>query len=401
MSDYDIITIGGGLGGAALAKSMAERGAKVLVLERETDFKDRVRGEGMTSWGAAEAKELGIYDVMAGCGGQVPWWDQAAGPMVVEERDVVATTPQGLPTLTFYHPAMQGAVLEAAECAGAKVRRSVRVTSVTTGKTPTVTVQNGVSAEESISARIVVGVDGRGAVTRKWGGFKERNKAPCLLIGGVLFEGSKAPEDRVRLVNNFETGRESIVFPAGKGRARYYFVCSVDDGIRLQGQKDVPRFIEQVVQTGMPPEYLESAEAAGPLATFDGADSWVDHPYNEGLVLIGDAAASSDPSWGQGLSLTLRDVRVLRDALLADDDWGAAGHGYATEHDRYFGVIRTVEDWFNDFALAKGPEADARRAKMIPAWMEDPTRTVDTFNSGPDHPVDEGVRARFFCEDVA
>ena len=32
---YDIITIGGGLGGSTLAKAMAEHGARVLVLERE------------------------------------------------------------------------------------------------------------------------------------------------------------------------------------------------------------------------------------------------------------------------------------------------------------------------------------------------------------------------------
>ena len=39
MSVYDLVTIGGGLGGAALARSMALAGAKVLVLERTTDFK--------------------------------------------------------------------------------------------------------------------------------------------------------------------------------------------------------------------------------------------------------------------------------------------------------------------------------------------------------------------------
>jgi cation diffusion facilitator CzcD-associated flavoprotein CzcO len=32
---YDVITVGGGLGGAALAKAMSEHGARVLVLERE------------------------------------------------------------------------------------------------------------------------------------------------------------------------------------------------------------------------------------------------------------------------------------------------------------------------------------------------------------------------------
>ena len=48
---YDIITVGGGLGGATLAKAMAEQGARVLVLEREPSFKDRVRGEQIHPWG--------------------------------------------------------------------------------------------------------------------------------------------------------------------------------------------------------------------------------------------------------------------------------------------------------------------------------------------------------------
>lgn len=41
---YDLIIVGGGLGGSALAKCMAEHGARVLVLERDQQFQDRVRG---------------------------------------------------------------------------------------------------------------------------------------------------------------------------------------------------------------------------------------------------------------------------------------------------------------------------------------------------------------------
>ena len=55
-TDYDIIAIGGGLGGAAVAKVMAEHGARVLVLESELHFKDRIRGEVMMSWGVADAR---------------------------------------------------------------------------------------------------------------------------------------------------------------------------------------------------------------------------------------------------------------------------------------------------------------------------------------------------------
>jgi flavin-dependent dehydrogenase len=57
---YDIVTIGGGLGGSALAKAMAEYGAGVLVLERETQFRDRVRGEYLSPWGVAEVGRLGL-----------------------------------------------------------------------------------------------------------------------------------------------------------------------------------------------------------------------------------------------------------------------------------------------------------------------------------------------------
>jgi len=57
---YDLIVIGGGLAGAALAKTVAERGVRALVLEREQSFRDRVRGEVIVSWGIAEAQRQSI-----------------------------------------------------------------------------------------------------------------------------------------------------------------------------------------------------------------------------------------------------------------------------------------------------------------------------------------------------
>src|SRR5262245_66428465 len=102
---------------------------------------------------------------------------------------------------------------------------------------------------------------------------------------------------------------------------------------------------------------------AGPLGSFEAADTWIDHPYADSVVLVVDAAASNDPSWGQGLSITLRDVRVLRDRLLATTDWESACHDYAREHDHHYGVIHEVTQAFKDFFLQSGPEADATRAR--------------------------------------
>ena len=107
----------------------------------------------------------------------------------------------------------------------------------------------------------------------------------------------------------------------------------------------------------------------------------------------------SDPTWGQGLSLAFRDVRALRDALADGDDWDAAGHRYAEEHDVYFQTIMEVEDWLHTVFLTQSDEADAIRARALPLIAEDPTRIPDQVASGPGMPAGEAARRRFFGQD--
>jgi 2-polyprenyl-6-methoxyphenol hydroxylase-like FAD-dependent oxidoreductase len=122
MQTYDVVTVGGGLGASALARSLALEGLKVLVLERETQFKDRVRGEQVASWGVGEARELGILDMLlANCGHEMRWFDLYFGPILTGHRDTVETTPQGLPNMTFFHPKMQETLIAAAAEAGSDV----------------------------------------------------------------------------------------------------------------------------------------------------------------------------------------------------------------------------------------------------------------------------------------
>lgn len=131
---FDSVVVGGGLAGATLAKSLAEKGVNVLVVEREEKFRDRVRGELMTPWGVAEAEKLSIADLLrTRCAHPLPWVDFYSGNTLTAHRDVAATTPQRLPCMAFYHPEMQETLLEAAATAGAKVRRGVSVQEVRPG----------------------------------------------------------------------------------------------------------------------------------------------------------------------------------------------------------------------------------------------------------------------------
>jgi len=91
-------------------------------------------------------------------------------------------------------------------------------------------------------------------------------------------------------------------------------------GRRLSGARDAATLIQNCVAVGAPKTWLDDVQVAGPLATFDGAFCWVEHPYCDGVVLVGDAASSSDPSWENGLSMALRDVRLLSESLCVDSD---------------------------------------------------------------------------------
>jgi 2-polyprenyl-6-methoxyphenol hydroxylase-like FAD-dependent oxidoreductase len=390
---YDLVTVGGGLAGATLAKVMAERGAKVLVLERETRFKDRVRGEMVAPWGVAEANELGILDLLKStCAHEVPFVEMGMGA-----RNLAETTKQRLPALTFAHQEMQEVVLEAAQAAGARVRRGVTVDGIEPGSPATVVVHG--SDTEKIRARLVVGADGRTSSCRKARNFSVKEAVQPFLFAGVLLTGLSAAEDVVYFIFNGELGTIVGFIPTGRNRFRSYFGYPKSSAYRLQGESMLNEFLSESTKTFPGAAQLfQGAKCIGPLASFDASESWVEYPCADGVVLIGDACATTDPSFGQGLNLTLRDVRVLRDELLKNSDWDVAGHRYAEAHGRYFHPCRTVEGWLRTLFQDPSPESASIRQKAMPLIGQDPSRVPDHLFSGPDLLADEGVRARLFGE---
>ena len=391
--NYDIITVGGGISASVLAKAMAERGARVLVLEKEQRFKDRIRGEALVPWGVAEACELGILEFLrAACGHDVPRVETGMGP-----RELALTTLQRLPALSFAHQEMQETLLAAAETAGAEVRRSVTVDWVEPGYPAAVVIDS--NSQERISARLVVAADGRGAVSRKWAGFTVREQSNDYYMAGVLLSDVRSSPDLVYFVFNPDFGMCIGLVPLGRNRHRAYFIYPKTIGYRLQGEQMLGLFISESAKCyPLLAEHYAGAKSIGPLASFDVSDYWVDHPYREGIALIGDAAATTDPTFGQGLSLALRDARVLRDELSRDSDWVAAGNRYAEQHRRYCSACYTIEGWLRTLFQDPSPKAAALRQKAMPLIAEDPTRVPDNLFSGPDLPVDNDVRARLFGE---
>jgi len=400
---YDALIAGGGLGGAALGRALAAAGAHTLIVERETTFRDRVRGEGVFPWGVVEAGALGIDRLLLDDGAHVvPFWKRYTGCRS-DCRDLAATTPVHTPCLDFYHPAMQRTLLDAAEASGATVLRGAEVVGIApadaAGHAPIAEIRTD-GGKHRVKARLVVGADGRRSTVRRVACFKLNQDPGRLVVAGLLYEGLDAPEDAVHHFQCPALGQTALIYPIGSQRFRTYFVSWIGQRARpISGSGHVCELQDACVDSGVPRDWFEHARVVGPLAAYPGADSWVDHPCNGGVVLIGDAAAASDPAWGSGLSLTLRDVRVLLDRLLASDDWDAAAHAYAFEHDRYYGALHRVHDWLTQLLYERGKMADERRARILPCLATEPDRVPDIRGLGPEAPSDEAARRRFFVED--
>lgn len=319
--------------------------------------------------------ELGVYDTLMAAGANhLQYWTEYHGPEVMDRMDLVATSVPKMPMLAIYHPDLQEALINAASDAGAEVRRGARVSNINLEGTPTVKANlDGQSTE--FQARLVVSADGRSSMGRAAGGFSVQVDPDLNMVAGVLLDGLELQADSVHHWMIPSTGHKSFVFcqrGGGKGRAYVSYPTSVE--YRFSGDSGFSQFLDGARVAGVPDEIYGSAGVSGPLATFNGATNWVEHPYRNGLALIGDAAATTDPSWGQGLGLAIHDAKLLSENLMANEDWEKAGNAYAVQHDRDTGIVHTFENWMSEVLCKTGPEADARRERILPMWHQDHSR---------------------------
>src|SRR5207253_3018031 len=135
----------------------------------------------------------------------------------------------------------------------------------------------------------------RSSNVRKWAGFQMQQDDYGLLVAGVLLEMPQVDPEIECYALNPANGSGVFIAPQRDGLARAYVGIARQSSYRYQGITDLARFVEDSVGAGAPPHWYSGIRyVGGPLATFDGADTWVNHPYRNNVVLIGDAARSEE-----------------------------------------------------------------------------------------------------------
>jgi 2-polyprenyl-6-methoxyphenol hydroxylase-like FAD-dependent oxidoreductase len=323
---FDVVIVGAGIAGSALAISLARAGYSVLLLEKSTVHVDRVRGELIVPWGVAEARALGILDLLEDAGGNytvrsVPYGEDVA-PDVARKfalrMDQMVAGVRG--ALNLGHPRICNVLNAAAVEAGATLMRGVNRIEVSAGLPPKVEFEcDGFS--NTVTPRIVIGADGRGSAVARQAGFARLSDPLHHILTGLLVDDAHDwPHDEQSIGVDGDIG--FYVFPQGGGRIRLYAAHGIDQRNRFAGDGAVGRFLEAFDLASLPHGgSLAKARPAGPCHGYPNHDVWIDHPVAPGVVLIGDAAGHNDPSGGQGISIALKDARLVSEALCGSKDW--------------------------------------------------------------------------------
>jgi 2-polyprenyl-6-methoxyphenol hydroxylase-like FAD-dependent oxidoreductase len=299
----------------------------------------------------------------------------------------------GLPAIGFSHPALQEVMLTWAGEQGATVLRPAKVVGVVGDHPASVSVTADETTTE-YEARLVVGADGKTSGARRWLDAEtvtdpEHHRFGGLLMSGVRWDDSFAwapsPDNAVGWFLN------------GPDSCRVYVRLTADRVHKTGAGRSAEAFIRFAAQAA-PAGTFDGAEPQGPLGFFANSCTWASRIAAGPMVLVGDAAGARDPTQGIGTSLLFRDVRLLSELLLTDDDWGRAAGEFARQRQDYYAVLHAYDRWTALIEAEEGPEADRRRELNAAAREADPTlggfATLEAC--GPDGLVPDEAAGRVF-----
>jgi 2-polyprenyl-6-methoxyphenol hydroxylase-like FAD-dependent oxidoreductase len=374
----DVAIVGGGIAGAALATVLARDGYEVLLLERQTSYRDKVRGEFLSCWGVAEMLGLDLEKPLLDAGGHyvrrfVPY-DEVIDPVTAEANAApLDRLLPGVPgCLDIGHPQACEGLAGAAIQAGATVLRGVGDVEVVPGNPPTLRYELD-DLVTTVSAGLVVGADGRTSSVRRQLKISLRETRIRSLLGGMLVDGLEAwPTDQMSL--GTEGDLFYYVFPRANGRARLYLLHDVAQRGRFAGPDRDTAFLDAFRFRCLPDaDVFRAARPAGPCAFYPMNDTWTAGPCAPGVVLIGDAAGWNDPIIGQGLSIALRDVRMVADVVRAGQDRSVEAFApYVQERRERMRRLRIAAEVQTALAATFTPAGAARRKAFNAVFRADP-----------------------------
>lgn len=345
---YDVIVVGAGPGGSITAKTCAEGGLDVLLIEKRQEIGDPVRcAEGVgkdalikhiapdNRWISAEVKGSRI---IAPDGTEILMASDAA------MKDVGYT----LERKVFDRVLAQNAAM-----AGAEVMVKTRATGLlkNNGKVAGIkTMHMGESFD--IKADIVIGADGVESKVGRWGGIDTALKPHDIETCAQFLVTNIDPGEysQFYIGERYSAGGYVWIFPKGRYTANV--------GIGILGSKSgnirAITLLQKFMKTSIPEgKIIEMVVGGVPVS------GPIKQTVADGLILVGDAARQSDPMTGGGITNAMDAGKIAGEVCIEAKEKG----DYS---------IRTLKEYENRWRATIGKEISrALKVKNILVKLTD------------------------------
>ena len=395
MADPDVLVVGAGPAGSMAAALLAQRGHRVLVLERQ-QFPRFSIGESLLAYTAQLLLEAGLLDAVAAGDFQ---FKNGATFVCGDQHAEFNFSDKVTAGLGFTFQVQRGKfdhilATEAARC-GATVRFGTEITAVTAGEPPQVTVRHDDGSTEVYRPKFVLDASGFGRTLAKLLDLEKPSDFP-VRAAKFCHVADRIPagtfdRQKIRIGIN-PTNRDvwSWLIPFPDGTSSLGIVASRE---HVAGYRGTPeeQYWAMIADEPMLAALLPGARTVRPIGDIIGFAANIKTLHGPGFALLGNAAEFLDPVFSSGVTIALHSAKLAAGVL----DRQLRGEPVSWEHEfaepLMFGVetFRTFVTGWYDLSLqdvifhpAKDPTIHRMICSVLAGYVWDPANPYNGPQSG-------------------
>jgi len=311
--DFDLVVVGGGPAGCAVARDVAAAGFRVLVAEEHDGVGEPLQCSGLVSARTLEISRVSPRVVRRSLHGARV---HAPGGQVLD------LTGKKAYALAIDRVAFDRDLADQARTAGTELQTGARVSSLEY-------VAGGIRVNlpgQSVVSRLVVGADGHSSLVARWLGLPASPERVPLFAAEVELPNCDGQVVDLFIGRSVAPGWFGWVIPTGNGTARVGAgSLSGGDGPRPRQLFEYLREIYPDIFSGL--RIIRTTSGVAPIGMRG-------RTYGKRALLVGDAACHVKPISGGGLYLGLKAAGICAGAAVAALTAGDCSEAFLSRYQR-------------------------------------------------------------------